>query len=118
MTAPGAGLAPTRARVQSAASVNATLVKAGPGSISDITVANNAGTVAYMRLYDLGRAPLSTDTPFETLILAANGVQTVYAPPNGCAFANGLAYDITTGAADTDQTATAANQVAGQINYY
>ena len=119
MTAPGVGFAPTKARVQSAATTNLTVVKLGPGAISDIVVANNGAAVAYMRLYDLARLPVpASDVPFVTLILAANGFQTTYSPPNPPAFAAGLVYDITTGAADTDTTAPLANQVAGEINYY
>lgn len=119
MTAPGVGYAPTLARVESAASNNATVVKVGPGSISDVVVANANAAIRYMKFYDLARAPLpASDVPKLKLILAANGLQTIYAPANPPNFLVGIAYIIVTGATDTDNTAPAANEIAGAINFY
>lgn len=115
----GVGYAPTLARIQSLATNNATTVKATAGSVSDIVVANVNAAIRYLKLYDLGRAPLpASDTPAITLALAANGLQTVYAPENPPKFSNGISYVIVTGKADTDNTSVAADDICGAMNFY
>src|SRR4051812_21784160 len=117
--ATGVGYAPTFARIQSLATTNATVVKTTPGSVSDIVVANANAAIRYLKLYDLARVPLpATDTPYITLTMAANGLQTVYAPPNPPKFVNGISYVIVTGKADTDATAVAADDITGGMNFY
>lgn len=115
----GVGYAPTFARIQSLGTNNATVVKSTAGSVSDIVVANGNAAIRYLKLYDLARAPLpASDTPLMTLTLAANGLQTVYSPPNPPKFSNGIAYIIVTGKADTDNTSVAADDICGGLNFY
>lgn len=121
MTAPGTGLAPTSARIASANSTNATVVKVGPGTITDINVTNDgagATTIAYFKIYDLARVPTTSDTPKKVLVLAGTGVPVIYSPPGPPQHANGIAYTITGGRADSDATAVAANSIEGELNYY
>ena len=108
----------SRARVQSLASTNSTLVLAGAVRAFNIVVGNNGAAVAYLKLYDKATAPTcGTDTPIATILLPVNGT-VVVAPTFGVGVVNGLGYCITGGAADTDTTAVAANQVVGFIGYH
>ena len=55
--------------IVSAATTNATSVKASAGIINDIVVGNNGAGVAYFKLYDKASAPtVGTDTPVATFL--------------------------------------------------
>jgi hypothetical protein len=107
----------SRARIQSLATTNATSVKASVGNIYAGVLGNNGGTAAYFKIYNKASAPtVGTDTPIATILIPAG--QTIpinLGPGNG--FSTGFAYAITGGAADTDTTAVAADQVTGFIAY-
>jgi len=106
---------PTGIRVQSAASTNATSVKASAGQIYTIALTNNS-TIAFLKLYNKASAPtVGTDTPIATYAIPANGVLALSF--NGKSFALGIAYAITNLVADADTTAVAANQITGSIEY-
>jgi hypothetical protein len=110
----------TRARIQSAASTNATSVKASAGQVHCIYAANNAATIAFLKLYNKASAPtVGTDVPVVTIPLPANGGAVVIEMNVPDIYATGIAYSIhgATGAADSDATACAANQVTGMILY-
>lgn len=109
---------PTRARVQSAATVNETSVKGSAGQVYAIHVANNHATnKAYLKLYNKATAPTAgTDVPVATHLIPASGARDI--PVSyGDAFATGIGYAITGGAADSDTTAVAADQVTGILLY-
>ncbi len=107
----------TRARIQSAASNNATVVKASAGSFYGGVVGNNGAAVAYLKLYEKATAPtVGTDTPIATILLPIGGVVNL-SPVAPMAFATGLGYGIVTGAADNDNTSVAANQVVGFLAF-
>lgn len=102
----------------SAASTNATAVKASAGVINNLYFGNNAATHAYVKIYDKASAPVvGTDTPIMTIMVPANGVATIGAGYVGMRLVTGVAYAVTGGAAVTDTTAVAAAQVTGFINY-
>jgi hypothetical protein len=102
----------------SAASTNATSVKASAGAISLITVSNANAAVRYFKLYNKASAPtVGTDTPIMTVAIPPNGTWTL---PYGALFdrlATGIAYALTTGAAVADTGAVAANEHAVHISY-
>jgi hypothetical protein len=114
----GASLCATNARVQSAATTNATSVKTSSGVLNQAILTNNAATIAYIKFYNKASAPVvGTDVPIATFSIPANGVPLVITPPVGIAFSTGIAYAITGAAADADATAVAVNQVTGILGY-
>jgi len=106
-----------RQRVHSAATTNATSVKASAGTIGGIYVTNTNAAVRYLKLYNKASAPtVGTDVPVWTIAIPANSERDIPIP-GGMAFSTGIAFAITTGAADTDATAVAANEITGAIAY-
>ena len=108
---------PSRARIASAASTNATSVKASAGGVYHIVAANMATSARFLKLYDKASAPtVGTDTPIATIYLPANGgFAELFDIPMG--FTTGIAYAITALVADTDTTAVALNDIHGFILY-
>jgi hypothetical protein len=107
----------TAARVQSAATTNATSVKVSAAQVYSIAVGNNGASAAYLKLYNKTSAPIvGTDTPVATYLVPVGG-NFVTSFRSGKPFAVGIAYAITGAAADSDTTAVAANQVTGSIEY-
>jgi hypothetical protein len=107
----------TASRIQSAASTNATSVKASAGQVYLVAAGNNGGSAAWLKLYNKASSPtVGTDTPVWSCYLPAGTAREVPITV-GLAFGTGIAYAITGAAADTDTTAVAANQVTGVIGY-
>ncbi len=99
----------------SAATTNATSVKASAGTLLMVAATNNSATVAFLKFYNKASAPtVGTDTPVLTIMLPANGGVALPIPAAGVAFAAGIAYAITGLATTADTTAVALNQV--QLN--
>lgn len=99
----------------SAATTNATNVKASAGDIGGIQAYNNSATVYYLKIYDKATAPtVGTDTPVKTIVIPANtsgaGSNISFASP-GISCLNGISFAITGGIADADTTACAASAV-------
>lgn len=96
----------------SAASVNATLVKASPGSVNTISGVNAAAAVTYLKLYNKATAPtVGTDTPFATLALSASSAFNLNL--SGLQFSTGIGFGLTTGAADNSTAAVASGDILG-----
>lgn len=101
-------------RLVSAASTNATSVKASAGTLYALLVVNLNAAVRYLKLYNKASAPtVGTDTPVATIPIPASttgaGVMVPLGP--GADFATGIALATTTGAADSDTGAVAANEI-------
>lgn len=101
-------------RLVSAASTNATSVKASAGTLYSLLVVNLNAAVRYLKLYNKASAPtVGTDTPVATIPIPASttgaGVAINFGP--GFDFSTGIAYATTTGAADSDTGAVAANEI-------
>lgn len=97
----------------SAASTNATVAKAKAGHLFSVMGQNANAAVRYLKIYDKATAPtVGTDVPKLTIAIGASGVFShhLQAP---LAFANGIAYAMTTGAADADATAVGAGDILG-----
>lgn len=102
-------------RVQSAASTNATLVKAGSTIMFCGLFGNNGAGSAFVKFYDTGTVPVAgSGTPFATFLIPPS--QNVEVELE-CGFGSGLGYTITGAAADNDTTAVLANQVTGVLFY-
>lgn len=102
----------TTNRYNSAASTNATSVKASPARLMTVAASNVNAAARYLKLYDLAVPPtVGTSTPALTIPLPATSAVALNLGALGVDFANGLAFAITTGAADTDAVAVAANEI-------
>ena len=114
-------------KLLSAASTNATSLKATSGRLYGGQVANFSTSPRYLKLYNLATAPtVGTSTPLLTLVLpgAASAsvpttisVSQVLAGDLGALFATGIAFAITGAVADSDTTAIAAGDVLVNFLY-
>jgi hypothetical protein len=99
-------------KLNSAATTNATLFKAGKCFVDNFACSNIGGAAAFVKVYDKASAPtVGTDVPVLTIPLAAAGVFNGGGAQLGWMFSLGFAVAITNLAADTDTTAVAAAQV-------
>jgi len=108
----------TASAINSAATTNATSVKATAGTVFSITASNTGAAAAFVKFYNLATAPtVGTSVPVITLSIPASGTVNVPFGPFGYRFATGIALAITNLAADTDATAVAAAQVKVLTSY-
>lgn len=104
----------------SAASTNATSVKASKGKVYAIMAYNVNASVRYLKLYDKASAPtVGTDIPVLRFPIPGNtaGAGFNISIPTGIDFSLGIAYAITAGVADSDSTGVGANEVLVNIGY-
>lgn len=100
----------------SAATTNATSVKAGPGFVGNIVTGNSGAAAAYLKFYDKASAPtVGTDTPVFVVRMPIAG--TVAVAGTELVFAVGIAFAITALPADSDTTAVGANEVSASFGY-
>jgi len=105
--------APQKLRIKSAATVNATLIKAAPAMLQGWYLFNKNASARYVKFYDEAGTPnVGADAVDWTLTL----------PPNAAVFASydvgvpyfaGLGFGITANVSDADNTAVAADDVHG-----
>lgn len=109
--------AATAAKVQSAASTNATVVKASAGRVMGWHLTNTSAAVKVVHLHNLTVAPtVGTSVPAYNIVLPAGATVNVSLPV-GIAHATGISYSITGAITDLDNTAVAANEVVGAIYF-
>lgn len=109
--------AATTAKINAAASTNATSVKATAGRLLGYSLSNTTAAFKYVRLYNLATAPtVGTSVPVLVLPVPPNSHITGSFPV-GLAFSTGIAYSITGASADLDNTAVAALDVLGGLFY-
>ena len=95
----------------SAASTNATSVKASAGQLDGWYLFNANAATRYLKLYNKASAPtVGTDTPVMTIPIPAGAAANVCLDP-GIDFTTGIALALTTGIADSDTGAVAANDI-------
>lgn len=107
-------------RLLSAASTNGTNAKASAGQVYGWYITNSNASARFVKLYNKASAPTcGTDTPVMTLLIpgASTGAGTNVAFPSGIAFGTGIGYCTTTGVADADTGAVAANEVILNLFY-
>ena len=110
--------APTTHHLISAASTNATSVKASAGTVNHIVVNNINAAVRYFKLYNKASAPtVGTDTPVLTLAIPAGGTVSLDLGSRGLRLGTGIAYALTTGITVADTGAVAASEHAVHISY-
>ena len=104
-------------RTISAATTNATNVKASGGQVYGWLVSNTNAAARYLKLYNKATAPtVGTDTPAMTILIPAGA-----APPvefsTGISFSTGIGFALTTGVADADTAAVSANEHVVHLFY-
>lgn len=98
-------------RLISANTTNATVVRAARGHLVGGYMYNANAAVRYLKLYDLAVAPtVGTSVPKMTIALPP-AQATPLIIPGGVHFENGIAFATTTGVADSDTAAVAANEI-------
>lgn len=110
--------APSQHRVASAASTNATSVKGSAGVVYSIVVTNTNAAIRYVKFFNSASAPTpGSGTP--VLVVGVGPTQTTQLDFSNVpmTFGTGIGYDIVTGAADTDATAVAANDILMTVLY-
>lgn len=109
---------PTPSAINSAATTNATSVKASAGTLFAICCSNGGAAAAFVKLYNKASAPtVGTDVPVLTIPIPASSVLPLNLGTLGHRFATGIALAITNLVADTDTTAVAASQVKVMLDY-
>lgn len=108
----------TQNALNSAASTNATSVKASAGNVYSIVAVNTNAAARYLKLYNKASAPtVGTDVPVMTIPLPPGEVVNVTAGAMGLRFSTGIAFALTTGAGDADTGAVAAGEIKVLTNY-
>jgi hypothetical protein len=102
-----------------AASVNATVVKASAGTLYGGYIHNRVPAERFFKLYDKATAPTNSDTPTDVLALGAGVTLSIadLVGSRGGKFTAGIAYRTTTGLANNDNTAVAANDLVINLRY-
>ena len=109
----------TDSRVKSAATINATTLKATAGNLYGFILSNRSSKGRYIKFYDKASAPNpATDTPKFTVFLEPAVMQPPFEPTFPIFFTSGISYTITTNVADTDNTAVAVDDVHGLITWF
>ena len=108
-------------KLVSAATTNATSVKASAGTLYMITASNVNAAARYLKLYNKASAPtVGSDTPVFTFIIPGNtaGAGTnIPIPTVGINFSTGIAFALTTEATDAGSTGVAANELVINLAY-
>lgn len=108
-------LAGTAVAVVTTASTNATVQKASPGNLYEVSVTNPTATAAFLKFYNKASAPtVGTDIPLFTIPIPANSTGIYEFGELGKRFSVGIAVAVTAliGAADTG-VAVAGIQISG-----
>jgi hypothetical protein len=105
--------------LNSAATTNATAVKAAPAKLLYVHAFNANAAVRYLKLYNKATAPtIGTDRPVIAFPIPATGsISLPIGDDDGVLFNLGLGLGLVTGAADTDTTAVAANDIKVVLAY-
>lgn len=102
----------------SAASTNATSAKGSAGRLHGYSVFNSNASPRYLKIYNKASAPtVGSDTPFMRVLIPAGGGANAFWPSPGITMGTGIAWALTTGAADSDSGAVAANEIQVQVIY-
>lgn len=99
--------------IVSAATTNVAQIKATAGRVLGWSLSNTTASWRYVKLHNVASATAGAAVAM-TIGIPPNGTVT-HEVPAGIGFATAISRSIVTGAADTDATATAANDVVGDI---
>lgn len=100
--------------IVSAATTNATVVKAGAGRVLGWHLANTSAAWKYVKFHNQTTTPTAGSGVVRTIGIPPNGVAD-FTLEGGIAFATGIALTIVNGSADADATAVAVGDVVGDL---
>lgn len=103
--------------VVAAATTNATVVKASAGRLLGFVLTNNATAVRYVKFHNQTTAPTAGAGVVQSYGIPPSGGTIALSIPGGVGFATGIGMTIVTGAAATDATAVALNDVVGTLHF-
>lgn len=106
-------------RILSANNTTTLTVKSSAGTVYYISATNTNASARYVKMYNSTSASVGTTTPTHTFVVPgnANGAGFVLSIPVGQNYGTGIQAGITTGIADGDTGAPAANEVVVNIGY-
>lgn len=108
----------TPSRINSAATTNATNLKASAGRMFGVSVFNTAGYNVFLKFYDKASAPtVGTDTPVWTIPVQAGGGFAEEFTGAPFPFTLGIAYAITKLQPDSDTTVVVAGDLTGSVRW-
>lgn len=102
----------------SAASANqdSQVVKASAGTLYGMSVTNSNTSARYIKVYNVASSPTSGSTVYRRyMIPAGGGIREEF--PYGIVFATGISLRLTTGAADSNAAAVAADEIMVNMEY-
>ena len=101
----------SRSRTLIPNNTTAIVVKASAGQLYKIRATNNSAVIAYIKLYDATSATAGAGTVVDTIMIpaSASGAGIVDTTDLGIEHATGITYVVTTGIADADTAAPAAD---------
>ena len=104
-------------RIRTLASTNAALVQAGRTLVSKILLNNTTNQVRFLKIFNKATAPVTgVDTPLYVIALSSSlNTDVSFSPPIELPLGFGIAF--TQNNSDLDNTAVAAGQFVGNINY-
>jgi hypothetical protein len=109
---------PSTTFINSAATTNATSIKASAGTAYSIIASNTNAAARYVKFYNLATAPtVGTSTPVFTMAIPTGGTVMFDTGATGMRFSTGIALAITGAAADTDTTVIVASDVKVAISF-
>lgn len=109
---------PTADNYNSAATTNARTIKASAGTLYSIKANNTNAAARYLKLYNTATAPtVGTTVPVLTIPIPATGFADVEFGAMGHRFGTGISMALTTGMADSDTAAVAANEIKVVTSY-
>jgi hypothetical protein len=102
------------AHIVSAATTNATIVKASGGRVLGAFLANTTASWKFVKLHNQATLPTAGTGIVRTIPIPPNGFAS-FSFEGGIAFTTGIGLTIVTGSADSDATAVAAGDVVGEL---
>lgn len=102
----------------SANTTNATSAKGSAGRVHGWAVYNSNASPRYFKVFNKATAPtVGSDTPVLRVLIPAGGGSNISIPSPGVTLATGIAWCLTTGAADSDTGAVASNEIQVNLLY-
>lgn len=109
---------PTADNHNSAATTNARVIKASAGTVYSIKASNTNAAARFLKFYNTATAPtVGTTVPVLTIPIPATGLADVEFGALGHRFTTGISMALTTGMADSDTAAVAANEIKVVTSY-
>lgn len=102
----------------SAATTNATVIKASRGKIIGFSCYNTNNSIRKVAFHNTASTPTAGTTAIVwAVVVPANGSAVVHLPPEGIEFSSGIAYTMVTGVADSNSTAVGASELVMGVVY-